>query len=166
MPIPEVTPELKIRLKFYCSWTWCFSFFSLYFFNLFVCFCFCFLFVHFFPLIFLCFFICLFCYCGFSILISITIIFFLSILSTLPLSSSHPYSNPLHSPSFSWAKIHCSPSTTHSVHSHPLFPQPSPSLPTGSQPLTRLPLSPTHTSFTDQSSIPTLHNPKPLQSLK
>jgi hypothetical protein len=68
---------------------------------LFVCF-----FVHFFPLISL--FDCLFCYCGFSIFIHIPIIFFLSILSTLPSSSSHPYSHPTHSSSFSCAKIYCS----------------------------------------------------------
>jgi hypothetical protein len=70
---------------------------------------------------------------------------------------------PLHSPSRSCAKIHCSPSQQfvlpHLTHSLPL-PSPSPSI--LSQPVTRLPLTPTHSSPTDQPTIPTLHKPKPL----
>jgi hypothetical protein len=65
---------------------------------LFVCFV-----LGFFPVFFL-FVVCLFCYCGFSIFISIPIIFFVSILPTLPSSSSHSHSHPLHSLSFSCAK--------------------------------------------------------------
>jgi hypothetical protein len=38
------------------------------------------------------------------------IFFFLSILSTSPSLSSHPFSQPLHSPSFFCATFHCSPS--------------------------------------------------------
>jgi hypothetical protein len=147
MPIPGldaggVTPELKLRLNLYCSWTWCFSFLFL-------------------------FFVCLFSYCGFSIFISITIIFFpLSILSTSPSSSSHPYSHSLHSPSFSSAKMHCSPPQqfilpllTHSL------PLPSPSLPILPEPVSRLSLSPIHSSPADQPTISTLQNLKPLQFL-
>jgi hypothetical protein len=36
--------------------------------------------------------------------------FFLSVLSTSPSLSSHPYSHPLHSPYLSCATIHCCPS--------------------------------------------------------
>jgi hypothetical protein len=82
MPIPVldgrgVTPELKLRLEFYCSWT-CWYFFLFFFFV--VC-----LFV-----ILLWVFLFLFLYL-FS--------FFVSILSTSPSLSSYPYSHPLHSPS-------------------------------------------------------------------
>jgi hypothetical protein len=103
MPIPGldvrgVTPELKQRLKFYWSWTWWFF--------LFVCF---FKFLNF--LVFFLLFVSLFYHCGLFISIFIPIFFFfLSILSTSPSSSSHPYSQLLHSSSFSWANIHCSPS--------------------------------------------------------
>jgi hypothetical protein len=78
----EVTPEFKLKLKFYCSWT-CWVFFV------------CFIFRFFSP----CFFffvvvvVCLFCSCGFSIFISILITFFFSILSSLSSSSSHPHSH-------------------------------------------------------------------------
>jgi hypothetical protein len=56
MPIPGldaggITPELKVRLKFYCSWTWCFLIFFLFLF------------------------VCLFYYCGVFIFIFIPIFF-------------------------------------------------------------------------------------------
>jgi hypothetical protein len=94
--------------------------------------------------------------------------FFLSLsrLSTLPSSFSHSYSHALHSPSFSCAKIYCSPPQqvvllllTQSLS------QTSPSPLILPQPVNRLPLPPTHSSTADQPTIPTLHNPKPLQSL-
>jgi hypothetical protein len=82
-----VTLELKLRLKFYCSW--CF----------FVC----------------CILIIFSCYFLFILLLWVFDFYFysyfLSIISTLQLSScAHPYSHPLHSPSFFCTKIHCSPS--------------------------------------------------------
>jgi hypothetical protein len=49
-------------------------------------------------------------YCGIFIFVFILFSFFLSVLSTSPLLSSHPYSHPLHSPSFACAKINYSPS--------------------------------------------------------
>jgi hypothetical protein len=55
--------------------------------------------------------------------------------------------------------------TTHSTLSHPLSPPASPSLPILPRPVTRLPLPLTHSSPADQPPIPTLHSPKPLQSL-
>jgi hypothetical protein len=95
---------------------------------------------------FLVFFVCLFYYGSFFIFIFIPIFFlFLSILLTLPPSSSHPYCYPLHSPSFSYAKIHSSPSQLlflplliHFLH------LPTPSPPILPQPPTRLPLPPMH----------------------
>jgi hypothetical protein len=93
LDVGEVTPKLKLRLKFYCSRTWYFSFF-------FVC--------SFFPVDFFCLFVC-FVIVGFLVLFLLSSFFFLSILSTLPSLSSHPYSPPLHFPSFSCAKIHWSP---------------------------------------------------------
>jgi hypothetical protein len=132
-----VMPELKLRLRFYYSWSWYISFFLFNYFSacLFLILFFClFTFSWWF---FCCFFACLFCYYGFSIFISFPTIFFLSILSTLPSSFSHPYCHPLHSPSFSWAKICCSlsqqlilPLLTHSL------PLPSPSSPFLPQPVT------------------------------
>jgi hypothetical protein len=87
-------------------------------------------------------------------------LFFLSILSTLPSSSSHPSSHPLHSPSLYCAKIHCSPSKLliPPLHTHSLpLSLPSPSiLP---QTVKRLPLPPIHSPPADQPTIPTLHNP-------
>jgi hypothetical protein len=70
----------------------------------------------------------------------IFLFFPLSILSTLPSSSSHPHSQPLHFPSFSCAKVHCSPSQqlalpllTHSFSwpslSPPILPNLSPDCP-------------------------------------
>jgi hypothetical protein len=59
---------------------------------------------------FCCFFVS-FIIVGFLFLLLLLLSFFsfsLSILSSLPSSSSHPYSHPLHSPSFSCAKTHCS----------------------------------------------------------
>jgi hypothetical protein len=107
---------------------------------------------------------CLFRYCGFSIFIFIPIIFFLSlsILLTLPSSSSHPYSHPFHSPSFSCAKLHCSPPQHHVLplltHSLPpalTFP------PIRPQPVTRLLLPPTHSSLTDQILYQLYTTPNP-----
>jgi len=129
-------------MKFYYSWTWCLSF-VLFVLLAFLAFFICSLSsVDFFS-----FFFCFFCYCGFSISILIPIVFFLSILTTLPSPSSHQYSHPFHSPSFSCAKIHCSspqqlilPLLTHSL------PLPSPSPLILFQPITRLPLPPTHSS--------------------
>jgi hypothetical protein len=46
-----------------------------------------------------------------------------------------------------------------------LFPLPSPSHSISPQPITRLPLPPTHSPPADQPTIPTLHNPNLLQSL-
>jgi hypothetical protein len=72
-----VTPELKLRLKFCCSWNW-FGFFCCY--CWFVCFSCLFLFGW-------------FCYGGFSIFISTPIIIF-SILTTLQSGCAHPHSHP------------------------------------------------------------------------
>jgi hypothetical protein len=142
MPIPGldtggITTELKLRLKFYCSWTW--------------------------WVLLLLLFVCLFHECGFFISIFIPIFFF---LLSLPSPSSHPYSHPFHSSSFSCAKTHCSPSQLLflplRIHSQPL-PSTSPSiLP---QPVTRLPLPPTYSSPADQPIIPTWHNLNSLYSL-
>jgi hypothetical protein len=110
------------------------------------------------------FFLCV-CDCGLYISIFIPIIFFLSlsILSILPSSSSHPYSHLLHSPVLkSITPLH---NNSFCPFSPTLFPQPSPSLPILSQPVTRLPLPPTHSSLAYQTTIPTLQNPKPLKSL-
>jgi hypothetical protein len=151
MPVPEldprgVTPELEIRLKFYCSWTWCFFFFFLFFFN-------------FLLFIFFVYFIIV----SFSFLFFFLFTFFLSVLSMLPSPLSHSYSHPLHSPSLFCVQIHCSPSQLLFL---PLpihhFSLPSPSPPILPQPVTRPPLSPTHSPPADQPIIPTLHNPKPL----
>jgi hypothetical protein len=84
-----ITPELKLRLKFYCSW------------NLWFVFC-CFLFYLFIFGLFVCLIIVGFLY--------LFLFLFFSILSTLPPASSHLCSHPFHSSSFSCAKIHCSPS--------------------------------------------------------
>jgi hypothetical protein len=46
-----------------------------------------------------------------------------------------------------------------------LFSQPSLFPPILPQPVTRLPLPPTHSSPADQPTIPTLHNPQTQQSL-
>jgi hypothetical protein len=89
MPIPipgldtgGISPELKLRLKFYCSWTCC------------LCYCFFFL-----PV--------LLYYCGFLIFIPIFFFSFCTINFTITtfLSISHS----IHSPSF-FCTIHCSPS--------------------------------------------------------
>jgi hypothetical protein len=90
--------------------------------------------------------------------------FFLSILSTLPSSSSHPYS-PLHSSSFC-AKLHCSPSQLLFLPFllHSQLP-PSPSPPILPQPVSRIPLPPTHSPPADQPTTPILHNPNSLQYL-
>jgi hypothetical protein len=93
MPTPGldpggVTPELKLRLKYYYSRTWRVF--------LFVC---SFLPIDFFLLVLL---LWVFYFYFYSYYL-----FSLSILSTLS-SSSHPYTHPLHSPSFSCAKTHCS----------------------------------------------------------
>jgi hypothetical protein len=82
-----VTPELTLRPKWHCSWTSCF-------FVLFNCFLF----------------VCLTIVGFLFLFLFLFSFFFLSVLSTLPTLSSHPYSHPLHSSSFSCAKIHCSPS--------------------------------------------------------
>jgi hypothetical protein len=55
--------------------------------------------------------------------------------------------------------------TTLSAPSHPLSSLSSPSPPNLPQPVTRLPLLPTYSPPANQPIIPTLHNPKPLQSL-
>jgi hypothetical protein len=94
MPIPGlhaggVTPELKLRLKYCCSWIWCFYYFFLLFFS--VCL---------FGFGVLIFFLCLF-----LLLLWVFYFYFytyylfkkISILSTLP-SSSYPYTHSLHSP--------------------------------------------------------------------
>jgi hypothetical protein len=120
----------------------------------------------FFPVYFLLLLLVCFVIVGFLFLFLCLLSFFLSILPTLPSWSSHPFSQPLHSSPFSCAKIHCSPSQQLilSLLTHCL-PLPSPSPPICSQPATRLPLSPTHSSLADQCTIPTLHNPNLLQSL-
>jgi hypothetical protein len=143
MPIPGqdaggIFPELKLKLKFYCSWTWCF--FIVVFFLLF----------------------CLFvCYIIVGFYFYSNILFFLSVLSTSPSLSSHPSSHPLPSPSFSCATIHYSSSQllflSFLIHSLSL-PSPPPSiLP---QPVTTLPIPPTHSPPADQP-IPNLHNLTP-----
>jgi hypothetical protein len=111
---------------------------------------------------------CLFVYyCGVFIFIFIPIfLFFLSLLSTLPSPSSHPYSHSLHSTSFSYVKIHCS---SFQIFFLPLpihcLTWSTPSPPILSQPVKRLPLPPTHLPPADQPMIPTLHNSNTLQSL-
>jgi hypothetical protein len=79
MPIPgldarRVTPELKLRLKYYWSWIWCFL---LGFFSSFVVV------------------VCLFFILSFLFLFYSHILFFLSILWTLPSPSFHPSSHTL-----------------------------------------------------------------------
>jgi hypothetical protein len=73
------------------------------------------------------------------------LLFFLSVLTNLPSLSSHPYSHPLQTPSFSCAKMHCSLSQLLFlpllIHSLTL---PSPSPPILPQTVTRLPIPPTH----------------------
>jgi hypothetical protein len=138
-----VTPELKLRLKFYCSWTW--WVFLLLFFSCWLC-------------LFVCFIV--------SFLFLFLFSFFLSILSTLPSPSSNCSCYLLYAPSFSCAKIHCSPAQllflpllTHS------FPLPPPSPPINPKPVTRLHLPSTHSPPANQPTVPTLHNHNPLQSL-
>jgi hypothetical protein len=98
-----------------------------------------------------------------SIFISIPIIFFLSTLSTLSPSSSNPYSHPLTLPPSPVLKcIAPLPNTSLLTQS---LPEPSPYSLILPQPVARLPLPPTHSSPTDQLTIPTLHNPKSLKSL-
>jgi hypothetical protein len=55
--------------------------------------------------------------------------------------------------------------TTLSTPSHPLDPPPSPSPLIHPWTVTKLPLPHTHSQPADQPTIPTLHNPNPLQSL-
>jgi hypothetical protein len=160
MPIPGldeggITPELKLRLKFYCFWTWWgFWCFFLYFscpFCLFVCY----IIVDF----------LLYCYLYFFFMYSLLYHHYL-LTSTLSSLSSHLYSHPLHSPSFCCATIHCSPSQLLFlpllIHSVPLSSPPPPILP---QQVTTLLLPPTHSPPADQPTVPTLYNPNPLQSL-
>jgi hypothetical protein len=141
-----VTPELKLRLKFYCSWTW---------WVLFVLFLF--VFNYFFMFLFVCFSIM-----GFLFLFVFS--FFLSILSTLP-SSFHPYSHPFNLslspvlksiallPNYSFCPFRStlSPCPHLSSHSPPMCHQNT--------------LPPTYSPPADKTTIPTLHKPNPLQSL-
>jgi hypothetical protein len=105
-------------------------------------------------------------YCGFLFLFLFLFSFLLSVLSNSPSRLSHPYSHRLHSPSFSCATIHCSPSQLLFlpllIHSVPLSSPPPPILP---QQVTTLLLPPTHSPPADQPTVPTLYNPNPLQSL-
>jgi hypothetical protein len=148
MPIPGlvargIIQELKLGLKFYCSWTWCFLLFFFPVFYVVVCFFLCYIIMKKIFLLLLLFSFLSFCTSKFTITI------FSSLLS------------PLHSSSFSCAKIHCSPSQLlflplliHSLH----LPSPSPILP---QPVTRIALPPIHSPPDDQLTVPTLHNPNP-----
>jgi hypothetical protein len=127
------------------------------FFCSFACFC---------PLIFLCLFVC-FVIVGYLFLFLFLLSFFLSIsyqlyhhhLLILTLTPfSLPPSPVLKSIALLPNKSFCSFSTTLSPYTHP----PPPILP---QLVTRLILTPTHSSPAGQSTMPTLHNPTPLQSL-
>jgi hypothetical protein len=118
MKTPELdaggtTPELKLRLKFYCSWSF-----------LFVC---SFLPDDFFGYLLLVLLVLLLWIFFFLFLFLLSFIS-LSMLSTLPSSSSHPYSIPLHFPSFSYAKYITPLSNNSFCPSHPLS-SPSPHLP-------------------------------------
>jgi hypothetical protein len=136
-----ISLELNLRLKFYCSWTWCFF---IVFYSCFVVVVFVILFVSF-------------------IFIFIPIFF---LYYQLHLHYLLIFLSPLHSPFLSFATIHCCPSQllflAYLFHCLPL-PSPSPSiLP---QTITIISLLPSHSSPADQSTVPTLHNAKPLQSL-
>jgi hypothetical protein len=127
MPTPGldaggVTPQLKLRLKFYCSWNRSF----------------CLLVYLSFPIDFLRVFLCLF-----FVFVSFIIVGFLFLLLLLLLFFSfYTISHPFHSPSVSCAKIIAPLSpTNHSAWSPPtLFLQPSHSPSILPQPVTRLPL--------------------------
>jgi hypothetical protein len=163
MPIPGLDargaiPELKLRLKFCCSWTWYFLLWVFFFY---------------FDLFFLPFFVCLillFCFIivGFKFLfyfiISIfffylcTINFTITILSSLLSPSSLSLLLLCYNPLLSFPTIL-------SAFSHPLCPLPSLSPSILPQPVTTLPLPPTYSPPADKPTIPTIHNPNPLKSL-
>jgi hypothetical protein len=147
-----ITPEHKLRLKFYCSWTlWDFWGFFFFWFCLFV--------------YFLLIFVCLFVTVGFLFLFLfiLHIVFFLYSQfyhHHLLIPTVTPFTLP---PSPMLKSIALLPNNS-LILSHPLslF---SPSNPILNQHDTRLPLPPTHSPPTDQPTMTTSYNPKPLQSL-
>jgi hypothetical protein len=145
MPIPGldiggVTLELKLRLQFYYSWNWCFSFLLF-----FVCLIVCFLIV------------------GSLFFISIPIIFFsflyyqlnhyhLLILTVTPLTLC---------PSPVQKSISSLPNNSFYPFSSTLSPSPHFTLSFFPQPVTRLPLPLTHSSLTDQPLYQLYTTPNP-----
>jgi hypothetical protein len=89
-----------------------------------------------------------------------------SVLLTLSSSFSYTCSYPLHFPSFSCAKIHCSASQLLFLLLLNYFlPLSSPLPLILPQHFSPLPLPPTYLPPTDKLTIPTVHNPSHLQSL-
>jgi hypothetical protein len=153
-----VTPELNLRLESYCSWIQIFCFF--------VClFLVCLLISpHWFLWIFV---VVSFVIVGFVFLFLLLLPFFLFL--HYQLYHHHPLI-----PTVTPFTLHPSPvlkpiaplsNNSFCLFSPTLYPQPSPSLAILLQPVTRLPFPPSHSSLTEQPTIPTLHNPKSLQSL-
>jgi hypothetical protein len=140
-----ITPELKLRPKFCCSWTWCFYWVFFFFFS---------------------------CFCLFVILLWVFnfnfYFYFLFFFLYYQLHHHYlliPILNPLTLPPSPVLQSTVLLPNDSSAPSHPLSPLPLPPPPILPQPVTTLPFPPTHSPVADKPTIPTLHNPKPLQSL-